>query len=398
MFLKSKVKKKIYALFAVFGVIVGSLCTTITADEKIQDSNETIEGSIQQTIDFIDVLQSDWFYPYVTYLTENKIVNGMTETEFEPKGTFTVAQSAAIITRYLGLESKAGELKTAMETLGVAGADKWYAGYIQLMHETGIIDVSEYGCTVNGTSISIDSTELLDAPIKRYEFATFVTKSFDFESGNKFIHGGEYKENELELYIPFINDYFDIPEENREYILKAYYNGIFNGDDLSNFNPVNNLTRAEMAKVAAVIINPDLRTRINVFSNEYSDTYIIKDEDYIVKKQEKILKHEVTDAILECEAKGITLSDSGIEYIQQKNAPDGYEFEVRHYRKSQDGFDTEITDTMKVTDADYKNDFLKNDKFVLIIKKSFSGEIIDAYQVSLNMLGEAIYSHISYIP
>ena len=398
MVFKSKAKKKIYALFALCGIIFGSLCPAITADEESQITEVFSQSNPNQTASFYDVWESDWFYPYVTYLTENKIVNGMTDTTFEPNGTFTIAQSAAIITRYLGLESKAQELKNAMVTLGVSGSDKWYAGYVQLMHDTGIIDVTQYGCTLNGTSISIDRTDLLDAPVKRYEFASFITKSFDIEPGNKFIYGGQYIQDELEKYVPFINDYSDIPESYCEDILKAYYNGIFNGDDLGNFNPGNNLTRAEMAKVAAVIINPDLRIRIDVNSSDFSDSYILVDDDYIIKKQEKFLKSQVTDAILESEAKGITVSGSVITYKQQKKAPEGYEFEVRHYRKSSDGFDVEITDSVKQSDVDYKNDFTKSDKFLLLIKKLFTGETIDAYEVSFNMLGEVIYSNTSYNP
>jgi hypothetical protein len=60
----------------------------------------------------------------------------------------------------------------------------------------------------------------------------------------------------------FIADFDEIPQNSREKVLKAYYNGIFNGDAEGRFNPNNNLTRAEMAKVLATIKDFSLRTRL----------------------------------------------------------------------------------------------------------------------------------------
>ncbi len=414
--LNCAVKKRLYALFAVFGLMFGVAGTGSVAFSQTSDVNTQLSDStsmVTESIEFQDVSEDDWFYEYVTYLTNNGIVNGMTETIFEPYGTFTVAQSAAIISRYLSLEDEAQERKEAMQLLGVEGADLWYSGYIQIMHEAGIMDVTKYGCTVNGKSISINSTELLNSPVKRYEFASFVTRSFELDGteirsgvyndslGHEFIFGGSYDESLLELYIPYIKDYEEIPSEYSYYILKAYYNGIFNGDDLGNFNPHNNLTRGEMAKVAAVILNPELRTRIDVLEQRLSDSYLIEDGDYLNKNGKKLLKHTVSDLILESEATGIQIITlSGMRYIVYtplKNAPSGYEFEIRHYRPGADGFDLEITDSSEATeDGSYKHTFNSKDKFLLLLKNNSTGEAIDAYQLSFNMIGEIIYSHCSY--
>ena len=407
------VKKKIYAVFAIIGLMSGVIGTGSVAFSQPSDTDEELTDSLDEQFKFEDVSKSDWFYEYVEYLTENSIVNGMTETQFDPRGTFTVAQSAAIISRYLSLEEEAAERKEAMMLLGIDGADLWYSGYIQIMHEAGIMDVTEYGCTVNGKSIAINSTELLDAPVKRYEFATFVTRSFELDGteirsgensdslGHEFILGGSYDESKLELYIPYIKDYNLIPSEYSYYILKAYYNGIFNGDDLGKFNPLNNLTRGEMAKVTAVILKPELRKAIDVSENRLPDSYLFEESDYLYKKGQKLLKHTSSDKVLEAEGASIKIYDnSGTRYIlyeQVKNAPDGFVFETRHYRPDNNGFDLEISELSEATnDNTYKNTFNNKDKFILLLKDSETGETVDAYQISFNMIGEVVRSHCSY--
>lgn len=407
------VKKKLYAVFAVVGLICGIIGTGSVAFSQPHATEEELSDSLAEQIEFEDVSETDWFYEYVTYLTENGIVNGMTETLFDPYGTFTVAQSAAIISRYLSLEDEAAERKEAMTLLGVEGADLWYSGYIQIMHEACIMDVTEYGCNVNGESIAINSTELFDAPVKRYEFATFITRSFELDGteiragengdsfGHEFILNGAYDESKLELYIPYIRDYDLIPSEYRYYILKAYYNGIFNGDDLGNFNPLNNLTRGEMAKVTAVIMNPELRKVIDVSENRLPESYLLDDSDYLSKHGQKLLKHTSSDKILELESVGIKIMDNSgtkhILYEPVKNAPDGFKFEIKHYRPDNSGFDTEISDSAELTsDYTYKNTFNNKDKFILLLKDSATGETVDAYQISFNMIGEVVRSHCSY--
>ena len=82
----------------------------------------------------------------------------------------------------------------------------------------------------------------------------------------------------MEKYAAEIADYWYIPEEARWDVLKAYYNGIFNGDEMGNFNPGSALTRAEMSKVVAVISDPSMRKR-----NEYrtlADGFVFDEESF----------------------------------------------------------------------------------------------------------------------
>lgn len=48
---------------------------------------------------FIDVLPSDWYFSYVSTAKDYGIINGVSETEFNPKGTITKQEAAVMIAR-----------------------------------------------------------------------------------------------------------------------------------------------------------------------------------------------------------------------------------------------------------------------------------------------------------
>lgn len=393
-------KRKIYAIFAVIGLIAGSVGVF---------SENTDGFAVNTTERFSDVSADMWYYPYVIYLAENKIVNGMTPTEFVPGGTFTVAESAAVITRYLGLEDEAAKRKSAMEILGVKGSDKWYSGYIQLMHEAGIIDVQKYGCTLNGSSVSIDIPEMLESAVKRYEFAAFITRSFELDgtgittsqgtNGNEFIYNGSYDEGVLELFIPLINDYEDIPEGYGNYVLKAYYNGIFNGDNLGNFNPNSNLTRAEMAKVITVIIDASQRVRLET-ENKNPDKpsgYVLGDDSFTVYKNVKYLKNEVSDSVLLGEVvSGLSLNGDKVSFKPSLYYPEGYTVNLRHYRKTLSGFMSELN--VEYEDNTYTADFIPEDILLFVLSENTTGKAVDAYEIRALTGGMTANSYCNYLP
>ena len=393
-------KKRIYALCAVVGIVAGSAGAIFDSPQR------TV------SVPFTDVPAETWYYPYVGYLTSHGVVKGVTETEFVPSGNVTVAETAALITRYLGLENAAAERKRSMELLGVSGCNLWFAGYIQLMHEAGIIDVTQYGCTVNGRSVAIVDSSFLQMPVKRYEFATFITRSFELDgtmiltgngtNGNEFIYGGYYDESMLSAFIPYINDYSQVPASYNYYVLKAYYNGLFNGDNFGNFNPLSNLTRAEMSKVITTVIDKSQRTRI-----EIPDTtpvlagYPLSDDSFTVCKGVKYLKNSVSDSILtnevaSCVAVASDINGLAIGYTPSNYYPQGYSVTVHHYRKQPSGFSREIT-TLNDTGS-YYNYMINGDVLIFTLKETSTGRTVDAYEIKLNSYGLTENSNCNYMP
>ncbi len=395
-------KKKIYAVSVSAGLVFGML------------------GGFGSTAaePFTDVGDDAWYYPYIAYLSENGIVKGMTETEFVPQGTFTVAEAAAVITRYLGLEEQAAVRKNAMEILDVAGADKWYAGYIQLMYEAGIMDVTQYGCSVMGRHISIDDPAKLQTPVKRYEFAAFVTRSFELDGteirasvgeglGHEFIYDGAYDESLLEAYIPYIADYASVPSEYSYYVLKSYYNGIFNGDDLGNFNPLKNLTRAEMAKVTAVIVNPTLRERIEVTPadakvpvGDGAEAPLPEECFYTDVSGNSTLLPAYTDYWLLLEAGGVKTfyDEKGIptvSYTCQTPVSGGYDYRIYHFRRGIDGFDVDIAGAQSAY-LSYQSSFMPGDRLVIVLVDGATDEAIDAISLTLNGVESMVMDECRY--
>ena len=50
---------------------------------------------------FTDVSEGSWYYNAVAYVYENGLMNGVGDNEFDPQGTATRAQIAAILMRFI---------------------------------------------------------------------------------------------------------------------------------------------------------------------------------------------------------------------------------------------------------------------------------------------------------
>ena len=59
---------------------------------------------------FTDVADTDWFYAPIVWAYKNKVVNGITATEFAPNASVTREQVATILYRYLGEPEGTGKL------------------------------------------------------------------------------------------------------------------------------------------------------------------------------------------------------------------------------------------------------------------------------------------------
>ncbi|MDD6188723.1 MAG: S-layer homology domain-containing protein [Clostridiales bacterium] len=92
--------------------------------------------SVPESSRFTDVVYND-YRAEIEALAELGIIDGMTDTTFEPEATMTRAQFAAIVVRTLGLEQKT---VTVFEDVP---ADEWYAGVVGAAYSAGIIQ----GCS-----------------------------------------------------------------------------------------------------------------------------------------------------------------------------------------------------------------------------------------------------------
>ncbi len=365
-----KLSKRIAVVFLVMCYCCGQMIFPIGAqdslfDELLAERQETVieENVIEEPKqnvkieDFSDVKQNDWFYPYLDYLVANGLINGKTPDSFEPQSSFSYAECSAVIVRYLSLEEEA---QRRMENIAKRLPDMqnvWYAGYFEVLLELGLFDGYNLFESQNGFITAIDR-EAANSPIVRYRFAESISKSFELDSdlrarnvysemggsGREFIIGGGYIENILDEYRLHISDYEDIPESSQRNVLKAYYNGIFNGDISGNFYPNNNLTRAEMAKVLATISDLSLRTRLitDGYGQKVTEDMLHTDAFGV-----KTLDVDVWQDLLVRETENLSVNNGRIEYTSSSQAPEGYAVDVYLYQKSGTSYILETECTLR---------------------------------------------------
>lgn len=348
---KRRLKQSLYVLCAAVGFLSGSLFPCVGEGVILSAAQQvTAQASAKPTLaaaDFTDVPENSWYYGYVDALVKSGIVVGTSAQTFSPGDVFTAAEAAAVITRYLGLENYAALRWEELAEKQTPGSGAWYAGYLQTMADVGVIKDGEYGIAFSDGWVSVTDSAACTRPLLRYEFACLITRSFEIRTdgtmsrhippeispdGSSFITGGRYDGTEA-LYAGEIADYDAIPEAYREDVLKAYYNGIFNGDENGCFLPENPLTRAEMAKVVAVITHSSLRQR-----NEYRELFALYGEvkEHLITDgwNEQTLDRSFAYSLLYQSAKQLAVASSGsfnsIAYTPTP-APAGYLMEVRVY-------------------------------------------------------------------
>lgn len=356
----TQIKKRIAVVFLLMSYCFGVIFAPIYA-EGINGFDALLserEGSASTVLpvekkadisDFADVKENDWFYKYLDYLVKNEIIKGKTENAFEPYSTFSYAECSAVIVRYLGLEAEAAKRKSEISERCPELENCWFSGYFEVLGELGILD--DCGLFEIGRKgiLSID-TNAANEPIQRFRFAECVSESFELDGnisarnvyseiggkGREFIVGGGYDEETLEMYRLMIKDFEEIPESSAEYVLKAYYNGIFNGDISGNFYPANNLTRAEMAKVLATVMDFSLRTRL---IEEGYGTVLDENSVHTDAFGVKTMEYETWVQLLYDETETLTVANGNIKYIKDfTNAPYGYSTDVYLYDKTDSAY------------------------------------------------------------
>ena len=168
---------------------------------------------------FTDVKDGKWYYDNVKYVYENGIMNGVTDTKFDPTGTLTRGMCATIIYRMAGSPKTEAENKFTDVKAG-----KYYTKAVTWAQSNGI---------VNGKT---ETTFDPDGDIKRAEFATMLYRYLNFKM----------------LVLPIIKDDSPadddlIPSYATEAVDALFRAGVVNGREDGRFDPKAKITRAEAA-------------------------------------------------------------------------------------------------------------------------------------------------------
>lgn len=173
---------------------------------------------------FEDVKKNDWFYQDVKYVVENKLMNGVTETQFAPNDTLTRAMLVTVLYRNEGEPAVSKSLPFAD-----IGMSAYYTNAVIWAKQNGI---------VNGVN---ESEFEPDTKITREQIAAIMHryakyKGYDVSVGeNTNIFSYDDAESISEYAVA-----------SMQYVVGS---GILKGKSASTLNPQDHTTRAEIAAV-----------------------------------------------------------------------------------------------------------------------------------------------------
>ena len=180
------------------------------------------DGSEDDGLPFTDVKTRDWFYDNVVYVYENGLMDGVSDTLFDPDGTVTRAQLVTMLWRLDGEPS----VNYALPFTDVSGGE-WYAEAVRWAAGEGIVNgVSETEFAPNAAV----TREQLAAILHRYA----QHKGYDVSIGES-------------TNILSYSDFASISEYAISAMQWACGEGIITGVTESTLEPQGTATRAQSA-------------------------------------------------------------------------------------------------------------------------------------------------------
>lgn len=152
-----------------------SFVPSIVSDDEAEfyRSSNSIYTAIELEKTFSDVV-SHWGQSYIERLAGKLIVDGVTDTTFEPDRSITRAEFAAMVIRSLSLNPV-----TSSSTFNDISSNAWYAGVVGAAAQAGIVDGYE------------DGSFRPDARITREELAAMVVRAYEYAGSTITIDNAE---------------------------------------------------------------------------------------------------------------------------------------------------------------------------------------------------------------
>ena len=186
---------------------------------------------------FSDIKTTDWYFESVKNAWENKLIDGVSATEYRPNDTLTVAQAVKLASAY-------HERYNTGDVTLTNGAGSWYSSYVDYAVENGIID-SKYSSYTNAQ---------MNKTIDRSEFVAIFEKAMDEE---ELVGYNTVSDNA----IPDVK----MDDDNADAIYKFYRAGILTGSDgKGTFNPGSSIKRSEVAAILSRMFDSNVRQSITL--------------------------------------------------------------------------------------------------------------------------------------
>ncbi len=174
-------------------------------------------GAVADPYGFAD-MQGHWASEFATELSNRGIMNGYPDGSFKGEGSITRAELAKTLVVAMEIALGTGS------SFGDVSENSWHAPYIAGASAAGVITGFE-----NGTFAP-------DAPVTRQDAALMLYRAMKLK-------------RELPVGYTFFTDDFDIQDYASDAIRCLGDLGIVKGDANTRFNPLNDITRAEVATI-----------------------------------------------------------------------------------------------------------------------------------------------------
>jgi len=209
------------------GMASGGAASTPVIGDTEEDTiySEDIKPSESTTSVYNDVKETDWYYEAVKTLTSKGIVSGDGTGYFYPTNNVTREQFVKMILEAIEVEVKAGT-----HSFGDVEGGAWYENYIATAVSNGIVNGVGGGNFGVGTNIT------------RQDMAVLIERVLAYKNI-------EVAKEEAE---PFADE-AEVADYAKEAVANMKAIGLIQGYN-NNYNPKDNLTRAEAATVIASLL------------------------------------------------------------------------------------------------------------------------------------------------
>lgn len=201
-------------------------------DENNEDNNDEAkdeeadnEAEEAWVNPYSDVKESEWYFEYVKFASQNGLFNGVTENEFAPEEKLTRAMLVTILYRIEGSQDVEGE-----STFEDVKSGDWFCNAVIWATQNNI---------VNGMS----ETEFApNSPVTREQFATIM---YRYASNFKGYDVSVGEDTNILSY----DDFSAVSEYAIEALQYTVGSGLITGKTDSTLNPKDEATRAEAATI-----------------------------------------------------------------------------------------------------------------------------------------------------
>ena len=173
---------------------------------------------------FTDTKNDAWYHDGIHYCVENGLMNGVSDTRFDPNGTTTRAMVATILYRVAGEPAFMND-----NVFSDVPAGSYYE--YPVVWASGKDIVNGVG---NGKFAPNDPVTREQLVTLLYRYAKYMECDVSVDEDTNFLS---------------YNDVFDISEYAKDAVMWALSNGILQGDNKGNLNPGATATRAEVATI-----------------------------------------------------------------------------------------------------------------------------------------------------